>query len=61
VRRLKVTQVDGNASFIAGLDPVATARDLVDDRFVRKSIAAAGGQQAFGQADGFERKEVVVV
>ncbi|CAM2157086.1 NitT/TauT family transport system substrate-binding protein [Pararobbsia alpina] len=61
VRRLKSTQVDGNATFLANLDPVATSRDLVDDRFVRKSITANGGLQAFGQPDGFERKEVVVV
>ena len=61
VRRLKLTQVEGNAAFLAALDPAATARDLVDDRFVRKSIAASGGLQAFGQPEGFERKETIVV
>lgn len=61
VRRLKLTQVEGNAAFLAGLDPTATAKDLVDDRFVRKSIAASGGLQAFGQPDGYERKEIIVV
>ncbi|RKP53580.1 ABC transporter substrate-binding protein [Pararobbsia silviterrae] len=61
VRRLKLTQVDGNTAFLGALDPVATARDLVDDRFVRNSIAKYGGLQAFGAPDGFERKEVVVV
>ncbi|PLZ03130.1 ABC transporter substrate-binding protein [Burkholderia sp. WAC0059] len=61
VRRLKSTQVDGNAAFVAQLDPQFVARDLVDDSFVRKSIAAAGGMQAFGQPPTFERTETVLV
>jgi len=37
------------------------ARDLVDDRFVRNSIAAVGGMKAFGLPDGFTRSESFVV
>jgi NitT/TauT family transport system substrate-binding protein len=61
VRRLKTTLVEGNAQFLASLDPAQAARDLVDDRFVRKSIAAVGGQAAFGQPEGFARQELIVV
>jgi NitT/TauT family transport system substrate-binding protein len=61
VKRLKATQVEGNAQFLHQLDPAFVARDLVDDRFVRKSIDAAGGMQAFGLPDGFARTETIVV
>ncbi|MBR8059805.1 ABC transporter substrate-binding protein [Burkholderia dolosa] len=61
VRRLKSTQTEGAGQFIAGLDPAFVARDLVDDRFVKKSIEAAGGMKAFGLPNGFSRKETIVV
>jgi NitT/TauT family transport system substrate-binding protein len=61
VKRLKATQVEGNGQFLGKLDPAFVARDLVDDRFVRKSIAAAGGMSAFGLPDGFDRTETIVV
>ena len=61
VRRLKATKVEGNAQFLASLDPAHAARDLVDDRFVRKSIAAVGGFRAFGQPERFEREELIDV
>jgi NitT/TauT family transport system substrate-binding protein len=57
VKRLKGTLIEGDKSFLANLDPQHTARDLVDDRFVRNAIAAVGGLKAFGLADSFERSE----
>ena len=38
----------------------AVARDLVDDRFVKKSIAALGGMTAFGLPENFTRSETIV-
>ncbi|MBM3106134.1 ABC transporter substrate-binding protein [Pseudomonas sp. P66] len=57
VRRLQNTLIEGDKGFLAGLDPQQTARDLVDDRFVRNSIEAVGGLKAFGLPDSFERNE----
>jgi hypothetical protein len=51
------TLIEGDNGFLAGLDPAQTARDLVDDRFVRNAIAAVGGPSVFGIADNFERSE----
>lgn len=59
VRLLKKTKVEGDNSFLAALDPAATARDLVDDRFVRKALAEVGGLAAFGFQDSFTRTEVL--
>ncbi|MFP4893374.1 ABC transporter substrate-binding protein [Paraburkholderia sp. EG304] len=61
VRRLKATKIDGNQAFVAQLDPKFVAGDLVDERFVRRSITSVGGMQAFGLPDGFERRETVIV
>ena len=57
VTRLKDTLIQGDNGFLANLDPKHVAKDLVDDRFVKNSIAAVGGLQAFGLADSFERNE----
>ncbi|KTC39433.1 ABC transporter substrate-binding protein [Pseudomonas sp. ABAC61] len=57
VKRLKDTLIEGDKGFLAGLDPQHTARDLVDDRFVRNAIASVGGLKAFGLAESFERSE----
>ena len=43
------------------LDPRFVARDLVDDRFVRKAIASVGGPAAFGLPADLLRKEVLAV
>lgn len=61
VKRMKTTQVEGNAQFLAELDPAFVARDLVDDRFVKNSIAAVGGMKTFGLPEGFARSESIVV
>lgn len=61
VRLLKATQVEGDNKFLASLDPAFVARDLVDDRFVKKSIAALGGLKAFGLPEKYTRSETIVV
>lgn len=61
VRALVQTKVEGDTKFLAALDPKFVARDLVDDRFVRKSIAAAGGPAAFGLPANLLRTETVAV
>lgn len=61
VSRLKDTLIQGDKSFLAGLDPRATAADLVDDRFVRAALAGVGGLEAFGLGGGFERTEEIAV
>jgi len=57
---LKKTLIEGDKSFLESLDPAFVARDLVDDRFVKASIIANGGLSAFGLAESFDRKEVIV-
>lgn len=57
VTRLKDTLIQGDNGFLNALDPTFAAQDLVDDRFVKNSIAAVGGLKAFGLPDSFERTE----
>ncbi|KTT67327.1 ABC transporter substrate-binding protein [Pseudomonas oryzihabitans] len=61
VKRLKNTLIQGDAGFLASLDPEFAATDLVDDRFVRQAIAAVGGMGTFGLAEGFARQEEIQV
>lgn len=61
VRRLKDTLIEGDKKFLADLDPAFVAKDLVDDRFVRNAIEAAGGMKTFGLPDGYERHEEIGV
>lgn len=60
VKSLKETQVEGDNRFLASLDLSFASRDLVDDRFVKKSIAALGGLKAFGLPERFTRSETLV-
>lgn len=60
VKLLKATQVEGDNKFLASLDPAFVAKDLVDDRFVKKSIAALGGLKAFGLPEKYTRSETIV-
>lgn len=59
VSMLKSTLVSGKNDFLQALDPAFVAKDLVDDRFVRKAIAAVGGMSAFGLPDSFTRRETI--
>ena len=60
VRAIKATKVEGDTAFLNALDPKFVARDLVDDRFVRKAIQAAGGPQVFGISADYTRREVII-
>ncbi|MCQ4158674.1 ABC transporter substrate-binding protein [Roseomonas sp. GC11] len=59
VRRLKDTLIEGNKGFLDTLDPARAARELVDDRFVRRAIADLGGPGVFGIPESFTREEVI--
>lgn len=59
VRAIARTKVEGDARFLATLDPAFAARDLIDDRFVRKAIAAVGGPGVFGLPAKLLRSEIV--
>ena len=61
VRAIGQTKVEGDTRFLSGLDPKFVARDLVDDRFVRKAIAEVGGPAAFGLPANLLRSETVAV
>ncbi|MCS6891164.1 MAG: ABC transporter substrate-binding protein [Rhodovarius sp.] len=59
VRRLKSTLVEGERGFLDALDPAAAAAELVEDRPVRRALAAVGGLAAFGLPEAFSRQEVI--
>jgi NitT/TauT family transport system substrate-binding protein len=61
VRAIGQTKVEGDNKFLTGLDPKFVAKDLVDDRFVRKAIIAAGGPAAFGLPANLMRTETIAV
>jgi len=61
VRAIAQTKVEGDISFLQKLDPKFVAKDLVDDRFVRKAITAAGGPSAFGLPANYTRSETIAV
>lgn len=59
VKMLKQTTVLGRNDFLQALDPAFVARDLVDDRFVKKALADVGGLKAFGLPNSFTRRETI--
>lgn len=59
VSALQTTHLEGNVDFLQKLDPRFVAQDLVNDRFVRQALQQVGGLKAFGQPEGFARKEVI--
>jgi NitT/TauT family transport system substrate-binding protein len=61
VRALQKTRLEGDTSFLQKLDPAFVAKDLVDDRFVRKAIAAVGGPGAFGLPASLMRTETLAI
>ncbi|MDR2325565.1 MAG: ABC transporter substrate-binding protein [Acidovorax sp.] len=61
VKALQTTQLEGNVDFLHQLDPGFVAKDLVDERFVKKALQQVGGLKAFGHAESFTRKEVIAV
>ncbi len=59
VRFLGETLVEGDRSFLDGLDPAKAHGELVDDRFVRTAIERLGGPAAFGLPAELTRNEVI--
>jgi NitT/TauT family transport system substrate-binding protein len=59
VEAMRDTVVDGDTSFLDGLDPTAVHADLVDDRFVLRSMTSLGGPGAFGLPASLTRTEEV--
>jgi NitT/TauT family transport system substrate-binding protein len=59
VKMLKQTTVLGRNDFLQAIDPAFVARDLVDDRFVKKALADVGGLKAFGLPNSFTRRETI--
>jgi NitT/TauT family transport system substrate-binding protein len=57
VKLLKDTAVDGDSAFLKSLDPKAAHAKLVDDRFARAAIKAAGGPSKFGIPESLSRVE----
>lgn len=58
IKRMRNTQVEGNPAFLKQLNPTLAARQLVDDRFVKKAILALGGMKAFGLPEQYNRQEI---
>lgn len=56
--KLKETLVLGRNEFLGELEPSFVAKDLVDDRFVRKAIEQIGGPSKFGLTS-FEHEETI--
>jgi NitT/TauT family transport system substrate-binding protein len=61
VKLMKETTVEGDDTFLKSLEPAQAHRALVDDRFARAAIAAAGGAAKFGIAEGLSRSEQIAV
>lgn len=61
VELLKSTYVLGQNDFLKDLDPAFAARDLVDDRYVKKAIESVGGLTAFGLPESYTRTETFSV
>lgn len=61
VRSLQSTRLEGDSSFLQALDPAFVARDLVDERFVRKAIDAVDGPSVFGIDPSYTRQETLVI
>lgn len=59
MRRLRDTVIEADRGFLANLDPARAAAELVDDRYVRRAIEAAGGLGRFGFPESYSRAEMV--
>lgn len=59
IDQLRKTVVDGDLSFLDGLDGDRAHRELVDDRLVRQAIDDNGGPAAFGLPASLERREEI--
>lgn len=57
------TLVEGDVSFLKGLDVSLAAADLVDDRFVKQALMETGGSEFFfpGGEPLFSREEIIEI
>ena len=61
-KAMQQTVMEGDQSFLQSLDPEFVTRELVDDTFVRKAIAAVGGPGLFEEINlehPWDRQEVI--
>ncbi|WP_244154314.1 ABC transporter substrate-binding protein [Desulfospira joergensenii] len=64
LEQMKVTRVEGDTHFLEALDTDLAAKELVDDRFVKKAIEQMGGIEAFCDcttATPYSREEIVEI
>lgn len=61
VKALQQTLIGGDVDFLQKLNPEQVAQDLVDDSFVKKSLAYVGGPQAFGLSLDLARQESILI
>src|SRR5664279_636383 len=62
VKEMKVTRMEGDSSFLAGLSPEHVADDLLDYELVKVALEKVGGLAEFdGAYNDFEREEVIEV
>lgn len=61
LRQMRGTVVDGDTRFLDDLSEDTIHARMVDDRFVRASIDAAGGPSVFGLPDSLTRTERIFV
>lgn len=64
VQLLKKTKLDGDASFLTGLDPEQVVKELFNYDLVRRAIESSGGMAGFdgiepGQTDPMQRVEQI--
>ncbi|MCK9518559.1 MAG: ABC transporter substrate-binding protein [Dehalococcoidia bacterium] len=59
VRLMKETVVEGDAAFLADLDPVKAHQELVEDKFARTAIQELGGAAKFGIPESLTRQEII--
>lgn len=59
VHAMRETVVDGDRSFLHRLDPAGVHAELVDDRFIRRSMAGLGGPEVFHLPSTLTRTEEV--
>ena len=64
IEQMKKTKVEGDAGFLEGLDTAAAAAELVDDRFIMKTLDETGGLNRFFNGDlvkPYTREEFVEI
>ncbi len=61
VRQMKQTVVEGDATFLADLDPAQVHREMITDQFARAAIDRLGGPAQFDLAPDLTRTERIAI